>query len=424
MSQVSQSKYSPQLLSAIFLVAGTCIGGGMLALPVGCSQAGFIPSLFLMTMAWLAMTGTALCLVEVGFWMKKDDAHIISMSSAILGRWGKIACWLLYLFISYASLVAYVGGAGDLIAKSIHALLSISISKELGCWIFAAIFGPALFLSHKLLGRVNGYLVILMIAAFALLITCSLGDVQPELLLRHNWSASYYALPLLLTSFSFQTIVPSLHPFLDHHAPSLRVAIVGGTTIAFVVYLIWQFIVLGCVPLEGTHGLMAAVQGGEGVTYYLAKALSNPWIPTIAGFFAFFALVTSFFGFSIGLYDFLSDGLGIPKVRLGHVTLIALIVIPTLYFAITFDRIFLAALDTSGGFGDSILNGIFPILMVWIGRYWLRKSRAAFYSFGKFFLICMAIFYCTTLIVEISMHTGHMPKVTDIRSVNEELLFS
>src|SRR5262245_42478656 len=112
------SRLAPQTVSAIFLVAGTCIGGGMLALPVACAVIGFIPSTVMMLLAYVAMTLTALYLVEIGFWMKKEEAHLISMSGQLLGKWGKLFAWLLYLFICYASLVAYTAGAGHLIAKA------------------------------------------------------------------------------------------------------------------------------------------------------------------------------------------------------------------------------------------------------------------------------------------------------------------
>ena len=45
-SQVKVRKGS--VLSAMFLVAGTCIGGGMLALPVATGVSGFIPSIAIM----------------------------------------------------------------------------------------------------------------------------------------------------------------------------------------------------------------------------------------------------------------------------------------------------------------------------------------------------------------------------------------
>lgn len=414
MSQLT--RYAPQTLSAIFLVAGTCIGGGMLALPVATSLNGFIPSTCIMVLAWLAMMCTALYLVEVGFWMKKDDAHVISMTSRFLGRGGKIIAWLLFLFISYASLVAYTAGSGHLLSKALASYSDINVSKEVGCLIFTLVFGPAIFFSHKALGRVNAGLFIAMIIAYFALITLSAPHIDSSQLLRSDWKGAYLALPLLLTSFSFQTMVPSLHPYLQHHGPSLRLAICGGTFLAFIVYLVWQATVLGTVPLTGEVGLLQALKEGEPATHVLGASVQSSWIELLASFFAFFALVTSFFGIALGLYDFLADGLNIPKKRWGNIALGALVLIPTLYSAIYIEKIFLRALDASGGFGDSILNGIIPILMIIVGRYHLKLKENGFVAPRAKWLLALAfVFYLTALGIEVMTHTGHLTAVHDLR---------
>lgn len=421
MSLLTNRGLAPQTLSALFLVAGTCIGGGMLALPVATALNGFWPSTSIMLLAWLAMTCTALYLVEVGFWMKKDDAHVISMTSRFLGKGGKCVSWLLYLFISYASLVAYTAGSGHLMTKALGSYALIDISKEMGCLIFTLIFGPAIFFSHKALGRVNAVLFVLMIIAYLVLITLSAPHIDTKLLERSDWRGCYLALPLLLTAFSFQTMVPSLHPFLNHHGPSLRWAIIGGTGLAFLVYLIWQATVLGTVPLAGEFGLINALKEGEAATHVLGAAVGSTWIELLASFFAFFALVTSFFGIALGLYDFLSDGLRIPKKGWGNIGLGILILVPTLFSAIYFEKIFLKALDASGGFGDSILNGIIPILMVIVGRYHLKLKDNGFVApRAKWLLIAAFVFYLTALGIEVMTHTGHLTAVHDLKEFDFE----
>lgn len=412
----TSTKLSAQTFSALLLVAGTCIGGGMLALPVATAPNGFLPSTLIMIFAGLAMTLTALYLVEVGFWMKKSDAHVISMTSQFLGPWGKGISWLLYLFISYASLVAYTAGSGHLLSKALATYCGVEVSKEMGCVLFTLIFGPCLFCSHKVLGKVNAALFIAMIVAYVVLIGMSMPHVQSELLFRCNWSHSYLALPLLLTSFSFQTMVPSLHPYLGHHGPSLRVAIIGGTALAFCVYLIWQATVLGIVPLDGPNGLMHALSEGEAATHVLGAAVGSSYVELLASFFAFFALVTSFFGIALGLFGFLSDGLNIPKKGWGILGLGLLILIPTLFSAMTLERIFLKALDASGGYGDSILNGIIPILMIILGRYHLKLTQKGFVApKAKWLLACAFVFYLTALGIEVLTHTGHLTAVHDLR---------
>jgi len=394
-------KYSPQLISAIFLVAGTAIGGGMLALPVSTAQSGFFPSLVVMGFAWIAATLSALYFVEVGFWMKKSDAHVISMAETFLGRFGKIASWILYLFICYASLVAYTAGCGHMTAQILEKAFSISVSKTVGCFLFILAFGPVIMMRHKILGRINSVLFIGMILAYIVLIFLGSQAIKGELLFRSDWKMGYLALPILLTAFSFQTMVPSLHPYLQHHAPSLRIAIIAGTTIAFIVYCLWQAVVLGTVPLEGDKSLLTALEHGEAATQYLGSHSNMPLLEGAAGFFAFLALVTSFLGISLGLFDFLSDGLHIPKVGLGDIALSAIIIIPTLFFAVSYERVFIEALDLSGGFGDTFLTGMIPISMVWIGRYRMKKSNPNFHvAGGRALLIGSFAFYALVLVIE------------------------
>jgi tyrosine-specific transport protein len=77
------------VFGATLLVSGTCIGGGMLALPVITAPAGFFPSLVLMGACWVFMTLTGLLLIEANLWME-EGAHITTMASRLLGRFGKV----------------------------------------------------------------------------------------------------------------------------------------------------------------------------------------------------------------------------------------------------------------------------------------------------------------------------------------------
>lgn len=401
------------ILSAMFLVAGTCIGGGMLALPIATGISGFLPSLVVMLICWMAMTATALMLLEVSLWME-EGVHVITMTSRLLGIPGKVISWCLYLFICYASIVAYTAGGGHQIASTINNYFDIPLSKEAGCVVFILVFGAVVYLGSKIVGRVNAILFVALIAAYFALVGIGTSEIKPGFLLNQRWSTAWVALPLLLTSFSFQTMVPSLTPYLKKHVKSLRLAIVGGTFIAFLVYAIWQALILGIVPVEGPDGLIDALSRGEPATQFLRHHVEGRWVSNIAEYFAFFAIVTSFLGISLGLFDFLADGLHIKKEGFGQVALGLLIVVPTLICATMFERAFLLALDTSGGYGDTILNGIIPVLMVWIGRYRLGYKHAIQLPGGKAVLACVFVFFAFALGMEILAHTGYITSIYDI----------
>lgn len=413
------------VISALFLVAGTCIGGGMLALPVATGVSGFLPSILIMLACWLAMTITALLLLEASLWMD-EGVHLITMTTRILGVPGRVVSWCLYLFICYASLVAYTAGGGVQVATAFKDYLELPILKETGAVIFAIVFGLVIYLGARIVGRVNAILFIAMIVAYFALVGFGVHEIDGSYLLHRQWGGSLMAVPLLLTSFSFQTMVPSLTPYLKSNVKYLRIAVIGGTTVALIIYAIWQALILGIVPVEGTNGLAEALARGEPATQFLREHVEGQWIATIAEYFAFFAIVTSFLGIALGLFDFLADGLKIKKKGSGQLLLGLLIVIPTIIFATQYERVFLVALETSGGFGDSILNGLIPVLLVWVGRYYMKlgKEGSVLVPGGKVTLTIVFAFFLFTLILEILLQTGQMATIYEpfeapIHNVNE-----
>lgn len=381
------------VLGATLLVAGTCIGGGMLALPVATGKAGFFPSLFMMVLGWAFMTITALFLAEVNLWMEKD-AHVITMASRLLGPFGKIVAWILYLFIGYASLVAYTAGGKELMKAAFLNVMGFPMTDVFAIVLFVSLFILVIYMGNVFVGKVNEILVIGLVISYILLISIGTPYVNWSYLMRGAWSETLIAVPLLLTIFSFQTIVPSLTIYLQQDAKKLRRSIIYGTIISFFVYLIWQILVLGTVLLDGDYGLAKALEQGLPATEFLKVACCNPWVGSLAAFFAFFAIVTSFLGIAMGLFDFLADGLKIKRQGSGKLIIALLVAIPIVFFVFSMERVFLKALDSSGGIGDAILNGIIPALMLWVGRY-KKGYSSEVKTFGGKPLIVLVIIYAT-----------------------------
>ncbi|MEC7838431.1 MAG: aromatic amino acid transport family protein [Chlamydiota bacterium] len=406
------------LISAMFLVAGCCIGGGMLALPVGSGVGGFFPSILAMALSWFCMTASALLLMEVSLWMD-EGAHIITMTSRLLGPIGKAVAWVLFLYISYASQVAYAAGGGVQIASLFSNYFDFPMTKEMGAAFVTVVFTTVIVFGGQIVGRVNSLFFTALIFAYFAVLGFGAGEVKSSLLLHKHWSAAWLAIPVLLTAFSFQTMVPSLTPILKRHTNALRFSIIGGTTIAFVVYAVWQALILGIVPVDGTHGLLEANVRSVPPTEFIRSHVESSLFVLIAEFFGFFAIITSFLAIGLGLFDFLSDGLHIKEKGKGNLALWLLMVVPTLICAVKFERAFMFAMETSGGYGDTILNGMIPVLMVWIGRYHLGYSGGYRVPGGKALLIGVFIFFFGSLCLEVSMQTGILPTSYEVYDILE-----
>ncbi len=72
------------LIGSIFLVTGTTVGAGMIALPVTTGTYGFAATLFMFITVWLASLVIAFAMLEANL-QHKEGANLITMISPLWG---------------------------------------------------------------------------------------------------------------------------------------------------------------------------------------------------------------------------------------------------------------------------------------------------------------------------------------------------
>lgn len=361
-------KRHSKLIGGMLLVAGTTIGAGMLALPVSTGKAGFFPSVLLFIVYWLYMTFTAFLMLEVNLWMGKEN-HLNSMARFTLGKVGQAFSWLFYLFLLYALLTAYIAGGGPIFIDAIQAVSGVRLPEWAGALPLLAIFGFFVYKGTRSVDYVNRLLMIGLVVAYALMIVFLTPHVNLALLEYVDWRYALLGVSVVATSFGFHIIIPSLTTYLDRDIDKLKKVLLIGSLIPLLVYISWEFLALGIIPVQGENGIAAGYSEGSNGVLLLNAFLHNPALAMIARFFSFFAIVTSFLGVSMSLFDFLADGLSIKKTRPGRLLLYVITFVPPLLIALIDPRAFLSALEFAGAFGVVTLLGLLPALMVWSGRY-------------------------------------------------------
>ena len=321
------------MIGGMLLIAGSCIGAGMLGLPIVTGISGFFPSIAMFFCGWLFMTSTALLLVEANGWFSRQ-VNLLSMTEHALGKWGKIVCWVTYLFLFYALLVAYISGIGGLCQTFFKVSFHVQFPSWLGSLIFVLFFGWVIYLGTRKVDLCNRGLMFAKIAFFVLLILVGVTYVQPRLLLRTDSMYAPSALPLLVIAFGFHNMIPSLTAYLKGDLKRVRWTIIGGSLMAFVIYLIWEILVLGIVPLEGANGLVSSLKNDKEASQTLATILQSPSIQIFAQGLAFFAILTSFLAQGLSLAHFLADGLKVSYKKHEKISLCALALVPPLILSI------------------------------------------------------------------------------------------
>ncbi|MCB1148802.1 MAG: tyrosine transporter [Chlamydiia bacterium] len=393
-----KSNLTSRAWGGILLVAGCCIGAGMLGLPVVSAMAGFIPTTLLFIVVWGFMCATGLLLLEVNLWFP-NEVSIISMAGHTLGRWGQAASWLLFCYLFYSIMVAYVDASGALLA-GVADDFGLLLPKWVGSVGFTLFFGLLIFVGTGAVDKFNRILMLGLVLSYAGLVVLGIRYVHPDLLLHKNWTSVAGIVPIMIISFGYHNLVPSLTTYLRRDRKALISVIFWGSLLPLVIYLLWVGMVLGIVPAER---FAQSLGGGDLATQSLKEVVGSPSVLLFAENFAFFAIVSSFLSVALSFVDFLADGFGISKTPKGKTKLILMTLLPSFVFAFLYPGIFLTALSYAGAFGTVVLFGILPALMAWKGR---TLNRTPILPGGKVSLVAIILFAVAVIFLKIAQDLG------------------
>jgi len=237
-----------------------------------------------------------------------------------------------------------------------------------------------------------------MAVFWVLLIVSASSSVSAERLLVQNSSKMIFAMPVLFSAFGYHNIIPSLCSYMKKDRAVLRASIIIGTAIPFVVYLVWQWVIIGGVDQAL---IVKALKEGKPATEVLKEITAKPWIALLGKYFALLAISTSVLGVSFSILDFLKDGFNSFKMKASRAFLTFLVFFPPLVFCLYDPQIFDKALGIAGGIGEALLNGLIPVIFVYLLRYKMKRDFAHEIGGGKIALALIAVISIFVMVIEI-----------------------
>ena len=363
------NKIDSKFIGGILLIVGTAIGGGMLALPIATAETGFTNSLILMFVCWFIMTASAFLVLEVNLWLPANT-NIISMSRILLGRWGETIAWISYLLLFYSVLAAYMAGGGDFLTGLLNSL-GLKIPSWIAILLFSGILSYVVYRGIHYVDYVNRGLMFSKFSIYILLIIFLIPFTSAIKLKEGNLAYLTSGATVMLTSFTFANIIPSLRTYFHGDAVKLRKVIFIGSLIPLVCYLFWDLAIMGILPRQGEHGLIAMLHSKHSTSEFvtqLSHILSNSFISLLARIFTSICLATSFLASMLSLSDFLTDGFRTEKRGKGNILVYTATLLPPLTVVLFYPGAFIGALSYAGIY-CAILFIVLPSLMAWRGRY-------------------------------------------------------
>ncbi len=387
---------------SILLIAGCCIGAGMLGAPVVTGAAGFIPATLLFIAIWAFMALSGLVLSELVLSYDDDSVNLLSIAKDTLGSFGKIIVTTTFMFLFYAIMTAYILASSSLIAQV------LPIAQTAAASIFVLAIYAVLAKGIQLIDGCNRVLMTGLVVCYVMLVIFGISSVDTESLQYVDFSASIVSIPILVVSFGYHNLIPTLATYLNRSKKHLMKAICFGSLIPLAVYILWEFVILGIVPAENFAVWKSAQNSGEMITQVLASCTDSTLVVSICQNFAFFAIATSFLPVAFSFVDFLKDGLRQNEQRLAYVQvtssdlqlskkaieqmtlgseefsvkklftnsyfIAALVVLPPFIATLIEPNLFLHALDFAGGICAVTLFGILPAVMAYRRQKMAPKS--------------------------------------------------
>lgn len=384
---MSNSKF----IGGILLIVGTSIGGGMLALPVSTAEVGFTNSIFFLVMCWLIMTIGALLILEVNLRLPAGS-NMVSMAKSTLGLPGQIVAWIAYLLLLYTLLSAYISGGSD-VMNGLLQKIDINLPSWSTTLLFTSIFSLIVYGGIRAVDYVNRGLMFGKLGVYILLVIIISPHINPSFLNGGSSKAITGSLMILVTSFGFASIVPSLREYFQDDTATLRKVILLGSLVPLICYIIWDAVIMGVVERDGTAGLMALMSSDHatsGLTDALSGVVHSQWITGFFGFFTSICMITAFLGVSIGLFDFLADGLSLKKNGLQGKSTLLLTFGPPLAVVLINPGIYIHAFSYAG-ICCVVLLLLLPSAMTWRARKIDSSASLQIVPGGNITLGCVSL---------------------------------
>ncbi len=360
-----------KVLGSTLIIAGTTIGAGMLALPLASAGIGFTTSLMIMIALWAFMAYTALLMIEV-HQHAEQDATLHTLAKQFLGTKGKWVASFAMMFLFYALCAAYIAGGGAQFGERIASFTGIEVSSTTATLLFTLIVAAIVTVGTATVDKVNRVLFLIKIVAMALVLTFLAPNVTESYLLSMPVEQGLViaAIPVIFTSFGFHGSIPAIVNYLDGHTPSLRKAILIGSAIPLIIYIFWQVVTLGVV----NQSTLLENQGLSALISTLSTTVHQSNLGQAIGIFADLALLTSFLGVSLGLFEFLGDTIkkrtnGNSRLVVGLVTFL-----PPMGFAMFYPQGFIMALGYAA-IALAVLAIFLPIMMAKKARSQAQESH-------------------------------------------------
>ena len=405
-ASVQTESKSPSLIGGSCIIASVCVGAGMLGLPSAGAGAWTLWSILVIALTVLVMTISGWMLLEA---FKHYDLKVSfdSVTKDLLGEKVNVFNNITVYFVGGILLYAYITSSG-LILNDL-----LGINAKIASVLFVTVFSAVVWHSTRAVDRISVFLISVMVLSFVFGVSGLAVNVDMATLfdsINENTRYAPYAMammPVALTSFGYHHSVSSMRAYYGEEKKAKQ-AIMGGTLIAFTLYALWLISIYGNLPRSSFGPVIE--QGGnvDVLLGALGSVIASEKVANAINVFSMAAILSSFIGVGLGVFDFMADFFKFEDSREGRTKSWLVTFFPPLILSLLFPFGFVIAIGYAGA-AATVWACIIPALLAKKTRE-INKDDTGFKAPGGEAMIYLTItFGILTAAFHILNMMGVMP---------------
>lgn len=364
------------------MMMGTIIGAGMLGIPYVIARVGIVVGILEIVLIAVAVTYIHLMLGEITL-ATKESLALPGLARKYLGPFGGVIMACAFLFLTASALTAYSVGSGAVLFELTH-----FASPSLWGYIFFMIAAGFVALGTRGISRSEVIFVSGLVAILFLILWKSSGHFEYANFFPLSHSSFFLPLGVILFAMGGSATIPELEKILPASGKKIEMAIIAGTLIPAIIYIIFAIVVVGVTGSATT----------EVATIGLGNRLGKGVL--IAGnLFALFAMMTSFLAIGQALTRFFEWDLRFKRMK----ALCAAMSLPLALLMLGVND-FIKTIGYAGAIGGGI-EGVLFVAMFWKAR---KMGDLAPRGMKVYAPRAVSIFVVLTLLLGISSHFGFL----------------
>lgn len=390
-------KKSPSIFGGACIIASVCVGAGMLGLPSSGAGAWTIWSVLILSITMIIMTLSGWLLLEA---YKHYDLRVSfsSVTENLLGKKLAIINNLAVYFVGGILLYAYTTASGSILDELFRPL--VDWNTKIWSILFVFIFSFFVWHSTRFVDRISILLIFFMAITFVLSIFGLTLNIDMTILFDTKTSHSQYAiyamglLPIALTSFGYHHSVATMRAYYGNEKKA-KWAILGGTGIALLLYLLWVIAIFGNLSREQFSPIIAQNGNLDVLLNALGNTMESNTVKQTINAFSIAAILSSFIGVGLGVFDFLADFFKFNNSKSGRTKSWAVTFLPPLILSVSFPLGFLNAIGYAGAVA-TIWTCIIPAMLAYKSRKMPNGNKGFVVRGGNFTLGLLIVFGIAT----------------------------